>query len=148
MQQRFFPMSTAALGPDRLIRMRVVELRALRLHHSSSVEDPSVLADYPHACRAGVTEWVGSVGSLSVSMGWDWCQMADGALLHLGVVAPRANVKLLDTKGYDMDPQQELHVLNEFIEHSKWQQCVRAALEGLRNAPAMPAAPCVSLRYH
>lgn len=90
-----------------------------------------MLADYPHAKRAGVTEWLGWVGTLCVTIGWDWCQMSDGALLDLGLVSPRANVRLLDGQGYDMDRQQERQELASFIGRCCWRPGVSLALLAL-----------------
>lgn len=147
-QQSNFTYSMATLGPDRLIRMRLSELQALDLQHSASMEDASVLQDYPHARRAGVTEWVGQIGTLPVSIGWDWCEMADGAVLHLEVVSPRANVRLIDERGYDLESAAEQLAFSKFIQNYSWQARVRDALDqdGRASFSSSPVPP--SLRYH
>ena len=112
---------------DYLVRVTAAALRAIVFEHYCTLQDSGVLDDEPAAAdrRAGLTEWIGEAAGRRVSLGWDWRELDDGQALPLLEVAPRSNLMVVDTKGYDLPPQAVASHLWEAVRQIHWQRFVR-----------------------
>lgn len=127
------PAAPAQLhSQDGRVRLAPGVLGTIVLEHLCTVQDPSVLDDaraaHPRCGAAGSTEWQGQCGGRQVSLGWDWLCLDDGALVALATVAPRSNLMLLDTAGYDLAPALLDAGLWQAIQALPWQSRAAAAL--------------------
>jgi len=129
-------------SPDYYFRLPGRKLGIVQLQHSFTEFDPGVLEDARQlgipARGAGITEWAGFHERHPLSLGWDWVELADGAIRPVMVIAPRTNLRLLDAKGYDMPDAAAVPFLWEFIASLGWRPAVSEALAG--GSPATKAA--------
>jgi hypothetical protein len=97
----------------------------LRLQHSASILEPSVLNEVRHLCLpgrvAGITEWHGVEQGYPISLGWDWMELQDGDIRPVMVIAPRTNIRLVDAKGYDVSEASAAPFLWALIASLPWQ---------------------------
>jgi hypothetical protein len=148
----FTPVGKPALfqmhSHDYRVRVTSPELKALRLDHLCTVEDPSVFDDVPpgaRAVRTGVTEWQGAIHGQAVSVAWDWYETPEGTLHLAHAVAPRTNLMLIDSKGYDAPHAAVEAAMCRFVSDFAWQHCARRDL-GVRLASA--SSPDFSASRH
>jgi len=113
---------------DYYVRFPHRRLADIVFEHLCTEQDPAVLRVDPQLCRAGITEWIGRCGPLSVSLGWDWGQSQNGSIRLLKAVAPRTNLMALDAKGYDMAGAAGTHALWSLIESLPWRATVALAV--------------------
>ena len=130
------PLTRPAATPqqhsrDYLVRVTAAALREIVFEHYCTLQDSTVLEGEPAGAdrRAGLTEWVGRAGTVRVSLGWDWQELDDGQALPLLEVAPRRNLMVIDTKGYDLPPQAVASHLWEAVRQIHWQPFVRQEQE-------------------
>lgn len=126
------PLTPPAAAPqkhshDYLVRVTAAALRAIVFEHYCTLQDSAVLEGEPGAAdlRAGLTEWVGVAGGRRISLGWDWQELDDGQALPLLTVAPRSNLMVIDTKGYDLPPEAVASHLWEVVRQIHWQPFIR-----------------------
>lgn len=97
----------------------------LRLQHSATILEPSVLNEVRHLCLpgrvAGITEWHGVEQGYPISLGWDWMELQDGDIRPVMVIAPRTNIRLVDAKGYDVSEASAAPFLWALIAGLPWQ---------------------------
>jgi len=97
----------------------------LRLQHSATILEPSVLNEVRHLCLpgrvAGITEWHGVEQGYPISIGWDWMELQDGDIRPVMVIAPRTNIRLVDAKGYDVSEASAAPFLWALIASLPWQ---------------------------
>lgn len=110
------------------MRVRESDLVAVVFSHQESYEDANVLAEAPAGARAGSTEWVASREGALISLAWDWMCTQDNHVQILRAVAPRTNLCVIDTKGYDLPEQAAAGYLWNLIETISWQDHVLASL--------------------
>ena len=133
---------------DYRVRVTWAELKGLRLDHLCTVEDPSVFNDVPpgtRAVRMGVTEWQGAIHGQPVSLAWDWYETPEGTLHVIQAVAPRTNLMLIDSKGYDAPYAAVEDAMCRFVADFAWQQ---SALRDLGLGSAAVATPDFSCSRH
>jgi hypothetical protein len=133
---------------DYRVRVTGPELKALRLDHLCTLEDPKVFDDVPpgtRAVRTGVTEWHGAIHGQAVTMAWDWYEGPEGTLHFARAVPPRSNLMLIDGKGYDAPHAAVEAAICRFVSEFAWQGC---ALRDLGVASGAVAAPDFSCSQH
>ena len=96
---------------DRYVRLRESQLWQIVFEHLETAQDPAVLKDAIElygkgVLQAGWAEWIGRIAGTPVSLAWDWVQLCSGDVRSLICVPPRANVKVVDAKGYDLGINQ------------------------------------------
>lgn len=96
----------------------------LRLQHSISIVDASVLNEVRHlrlpGRTAGITEWQGLEQGYPISLGWDWMELQDGDIRPVMVIPPRTNVRLIDAQGYDVPEASAAPFLWALIASLPW----------------------------
>ena len=96
----------------------------LRLQHSTSIVDASVLNEVRHLRLpgrvAGITEWQGLEQGYPISLGWDWMELQDGDIRPVMVIPPRTNIRLIDAKGYDVPEASAAPFLWALIASLPW----------------------------
>lgn len=84
-----------------------------------------------HVRCMGFTEWTGVQDGHSISLGWDWIRLDDGALVEHFDCPVRTNVMILDDKGYDLGHERSTIILQEKIRALAWQGDVAGAHVGV-----------------
>ena len=104
----------------------------LRLQHSTSIVDASVLNEVRHLRLpgrvAGIAEWHGLEQGYPISLGWDWMELQDGDIRPVMVIPPRTNIRLIDAKGYDVPETSAAPFLWSLIASLQWHRFVSAAI--------------------
>lgn len=124
-------------SPDYLFRERVTALATLGFEHLYTVEDLTVLEDTrtdlpSHPVTAGTTEWQCNVGGRTLSLGWDWARLHDGAVRLLAAVPPRSNIQVIDAKGYELAHDEAGAALTALVASFDWERQVQHQLHGRR----------------
>lgn len=119
------PTHTYAISEDGHIRLRLAELRAVRLLHLISGLDEDIPElDSGGALPttiSGYTEWVSNTTPV-ISIGWDW-QMADSTQ-PCRIGEPRSNLILQDVHYRDVDYFKTALLLQDFVDALDWQRIV------------------------
>lgn len=125
-------------GTDYFIRLSAAALADIRFTHLFTLPDETLLQDVPalracQNCSAGSTEWVAHTGDSMLSLAWDWVYLGDdGSARALQIVAPRSNLKVVDSRGYDLNREDADAFLWSHIARIDWQPHV---LPAIRPAP-------------
>jgi hypothetical protein len=99
-------------------------LSSVRLRHLVSEQDGSIAA--PAHMRekmqiTGITEWVGSWGDQTVSVGWDW-GVVDGIIVLLSQKEIRTNIQLVTQDESPVEPCiAQIHLFH-WIESMPWRE--------------------------
>ena len=135
--QRVFgrDMSIYDAAPDGYLRITVGVLHSLELSYLDSAIDPSIAVpagmEYaPGEMITGYSEWAGSHGKSTVSIGWDWGLVRE-LLVVLNPAEIRTNLLLVNEQGYDESPLFSRVQILQRIELLPWRE---DAMEKIRAA--------------
>lgn len=126
--------------PDGYLRLTLAELKAMRLVHLCSAQDPSVKGMLDSLCipfrQAGYTEWW--VPAIHLSIGWDW--YVDGTTMQVRM-APwdvRSNVMLVTVEAMaDLGAKASEYLLRQYLASLSWPQQLTVEMAHV----AMPLTP-------
>ena len=128
---------------DYMKRISISDLSALCFEHMCTVEDFGIYKEAVdvyglNVWAAGYTEWKGESQGLVVSLAWDWFARPGENPSVFPVVSPRTNLRLIDTKGYDMaDAENNKHLL-QIVERLDWRRHVTPLPYELASGLAAP----------
>lgn len=114
-------------APDGYVRITVSQLHSLDLRHLDSAADasiaipPGTVESSPGDIITGFTEWAGSHGKLTVSIGWDW-GLVRNMLVVLNPAEIRTNIRLISERGYDESPLFTRIQILQRIELLPWRE--------------------------
>jgi len=117
-------MQNEGTGSDRYVRIPTSELAFAQLRHLTSERDNSIAV--PQAAPGGtpitgITEWVGTWRSQTVSVGWDW-GIVDGLVVLLSQNEIRTNIQLISADGQPVQPcVAQIHLFH-WIESLPWRE--------------------------
>lgn len=134
------PLFVQLHSHDYLIRVSSRALHRIPFQHICTVRDPAPRDGHAlHARgtkRTGYTEWQAAWQGKVLSLGWDWIEHGPRCVLRSDSVAPRSNLRLVDARGYDFRPDDEIHYLCHRIDTLPWRPAVAGARE---DEPGLPA---------
>jgi Domain of unknown function (DUF4902) len=118
---------------DYYVRVQRAGLSGIVFEHLYTAPDTLVLDDAARelgwGCRnAGATEWHGRLGKAAVSISWDWAEFDDGEIRVFKAAAPRTNLRVVDSKGYDVVGAEAVAAFWGCIEALAWHPHVQAAV--------------------
>jgi hypothetical protein len=117
-------MTNVGTSSDRYVRIPTNALSGVQLRHLVSEKDSSVAvpAGMPEGMAiTGITEWVGSWGDKTVSVGWDW-GIVDGIIVLLSQKEIRTNILLVDQDESPLAPAiAQIHLFH-WIESMPWRE--------------------------
>jgi len=120
-------------------------LSKLHYEHISTAQDSDIYADAIdihglNVSAAGYTEWKAEWKAVNhgalISLAWDWFVHTDRNPRILSITPPRTNLRLIETKGYDMNDAATNEQLFQIIESLGWQAHVRSLLRDRSHTPA------------
>ncbi len=139
-----FPQSPSSHGRDYSVRLRQHVLEAIVFEHDHTTQDPMVMEDAHEQLGvlpvlAGSTEWSGTApNGRPTGLSWDWALTQDLQVRLIMRVSPRSNVRLIDSKGYDLPHSQNAQQMFEVVRGIDWQNAVLDALQVSQSLPAGP----------
>jgi hypothetical protein len=112
---------------DGYVRITLAQLHSMELHHLESALDASIalpggiVESSPGDIVTGFSEWVGSYGTLNLSIAWDW-GLVRNALVILNPAEIRTNIRLINEQGYDESALFTRMQLLQRIELLPWRE--------------------------
>jgi hypothetical protein len=110
-------------------------LEAIVFEHDHTTQDPMVMQDAIEQfgtlpMLAGSTEWSGiAPDGKPTGICWDWAITQDLQVRMVLRVSPRSNVRLIDSKGYDLPLSQNAQQMFEVVRSIPWQNSILDALQ-------------------
>jgi hypothetical protein len=123
-------MNNEGKRSDRYVRIPTSALSTLQLRHLVSERDSSVAVPPGAAASTaltGITEWVGSWRSETVSVGWDW-GVVDGIVVVLSQQEIRTNIQLISPDERPVPPAMAQIHLFHWIESLPWREVAMSDL--------------------
>jgi hypothetical protein len=121
---------------DYYLRINRGQLERIVFEHLYTVQDRLLPINMPADARllGGITEWQGAFQNYAVSLAWDWGRRSDGGVEVMQAILPRTNVKLIDSRGYDLMDAEAATPLWALISALPWQGPVLEVLPHLGSA--------------